>query len=209
MRHGHRLGPVHARAGWLAVAATLLQCTRLMSRQLWVLLAPSCEAAGGLCTTSPELLLQQRDETLRRWTSTVDGSRPITSDKKRSGAQAKLDHEQREIATGWVLSANKKIAGATRSFVLDSFDVNPSTVARYLAEFDLSRQMLGSRPRPENVSFEQWKATTTSWASTTTGSSSTTPISSGQSISPARPSSSSEIGEFNISVRSSTAACTS
>ena len=44
------------------------------------------------------------------------------------------------------------------SFVLDSFDVNP----RYLAEFDLSRQMLGSRPRPENVSFEQWKATTTS-----------------------------------------------
>ena len=43
------------------------------------------------------------DTTLRRWTSAVDGGRSVTSSKKRSGAQAKLDHEQREIATGWVL----------------------------------------------------------------------------------------------------------
>ena len=99
------------------------------------------------------------DETLRRWTSTVDGSRPITSDKKRSGAQAKLDREQREIATGWVLSADKKVDRRRyMGFVHDSFDVDisPPTASRYLAEFDLSRQMLGSRPRPENVSFEQY-----------------------------------------------------
>ena len=103
------------------------------------------------------------DETLRRWTSTVDGSRPVTSNKKRSGAQAKLDREQREIATGWVLSADKKVDRRRyMGFVHDSFDVDisPPTASRYLAEFDLSRQMLGSRP--ENVSFEQWKATTTS-----------------------------------------------
>ena len=86
--------------------------------------------------------------------------RPITSDMKRSGAQAKLDREQREIATGWVLSADKN--RRYMAFVHDSFDVDisPPTASRYLAEFDLSRQMLGSRP--ENVSFEQWKATTTS-----------------------------------------------
>ena len=89
--------------------------------------------------------------------------RPITSDMKRSGAQAKLDREQREIATGWVLSADKKVDRRRyMAFVHDSFDVDisPPTASRYLAEFDLSRQMLGSRP--ENVSFEQWKATTTS-----------------------------------------------
>ena len=56
---------------------------------------------------------------------------------------------------GFIISKQKNRRRFT-SFVLDSFDVNPSTVARYLAEFDLSRQMLGSRPRPENVSFEQY-----------------------------------------------------
>ena len=99
------------------------------------------------------------DETLRRWTSAVDGGRPVTSNKKRSGAQAKLDREQREIATGWVLSADKKVDRRRyMAFVHDSFnvDISPPTASRYLAEFDLSRQMLGSRPRPENVSFEQY-----------------------------------------------------
>ena len=44
------------------------------------------------------------------------------------------------------------------AFVHDSFhvDISPPTASRYLAEFDLSRQMLGSRPRPENVSFGQY-----------------------------------------------------
>ena len=124
-----------------------------MARQLWVLSAPGCEACA---RGRRKLLLQRGDETLRRWTSAVDESRPVTSIKKRSGAQAKLDHEQREIATGCVLSADKKVdLRRYRTFVRDLFDVDisPPTASRYLAEFDLSRQMLGSRPRPENIFF--------------------------------------------------------
>jgi hypothetical protein len=43
-------------------------------------------------------------------------------------------------------------------FIEDEFGVSisPSTACNYLAEFELSRRMLGSRPRDEGVSFDQY-----------------------------------------------------
>ena len=96
-------------------------------------------------------------QTVRDWTDAVDAGRPITSPAKRTGARKELSYEQRQVAAGWVLSADKKVdLRRFCSFVFDSFgvDISHPTASRYLAEFDLSRQMTGSRPRPPGVSLE-------------------------------------------------------
>jgi hypothetical protein len=43
-------------------------------------------------------------------------------------------------------------------FVKEKFgvDISPQTASRYLAEFELTRRMMGSRPRDPGVSFEQY-----------------------------------------------------
>jgi hypothetical protein len=98
-------------------------------------------------------------ETLRQWTLASGAGRPVTSNAKKTGARKKLGDEGRRVAAGWVLSQEKKV-GLRRygSFVEEEFDasISPMTASRYLAEFDLSRRMLGSRPRDEGVSFTQY-----------------------------------------------------
>jgi hypothetical protein len=87
------------------------------------------------------------------------GCRAIISDAKKTGARKSLDDEQRRVAAGWVLSQETKVdLRRYRSFVADQLDVtiSPSTASRYMDEADLSRRMLGSRPRDKGVSFEQY-----------------------------------------------------
>jgi len=98
-------------------------------------------------------------ETLRRWTNAVDGSQPVTSPHKHSGAPKALDEEQRRVAAGWVLCQERKVGCRQfRAFVSKSFgtDISQPTASRYLDELDLSWKMLGSRPRPAGVSFEMY-----------------------------------------------------
>ena len=81
------------------------------------------------------------DETVRRWTEAVDAGRPIVSPNKRTGAPKELSYEQRQVAAGWVLSADEKVnLQRYCGFCTDSFgvDISNSTAARYLAKFDLS-----------------------------------------------------------------------
>src|SRR3990167_996833 len=99
------------------------------------------------------------EETVRRWTDRISRGQPIISDAKQTGARKKLDFEERQVATGWVLSQDKKVDLRRYSrFVNETFDtqISPSTASRYLSEFELSRQMLGSRPRDVGVSFSQY-----------------------------------------------------
>ena len=99
------------------------------------------------------------EETLRRWTNAARAGEPIISPDKQTGAKKKVDNEQRQVATGWVLQQEKKINRRSYSgFVSDNFGVNisPGTASKYLAEFDLTRQMMGSRPRDPGISFEQY-----------------------------------------------------
>jgi hypothetical protein len=96
---------------------------------------------------------------LLRWTDAADAGQPITSANKRSGSQKVLDYEQRKIAAGWVLSEDEKVDRRRFSnYITDEFgvDISPPTASRYLAEFELSRQMMGTRPRPIGVSFEEY-----------------------------------------------------
>jgi hypothetical protein len=99
------------------------------------------------------------DGTLRRWTNASGAGEAIISKAKKTGARKRLDDEGRRVAAGWVLSQEKKVnLRRYRSFVSDEFDVgiSPATASRDLAESDLSRRMLGSRPRDEGVSFDQY-----------------------------------------------------
>jgi transposase len=99
------------------------------------------------------------ERTLLRWTDAADAGQPITSANKRSGSQKVLDYEQRKIAAGWVLSEDEKVDRRRFSnYITDEFgvDISPPTASRYLAEFELSRQMMGTRPRPIGVSFEEY-----------------------------------------------------
>ncbi len=99
------------------------------------------------------------EETLRQWTDASGAGRPIISIAKKAGRRKKLDDEGRRAAAGWVLSEDKKVDRRRyRSFVKEEFDVSvsPATASSYLAEFDLSRRMMGSRPRDKGVSFDQF-----------------------------------------------------
>jgi transposase len=98
-------------------------------------------------------------ETLRQWTDASGAGRSIISNAKKTGARKKLGDEGRRAAAGWVLSQEKKVDRRRyRSFVEEEFDVSisPSSASNYLAEFDLSRRMMGSRPREKGVSFDQF-----------------------------------------------------
>ena len=96
------------------------------------------------------------DETLRQWTLASGAGRPISSSAKRTGARKKLREAGRRVAAGWVLSQEEKVDRRRyRRFIKDELDtsISPTTASNYLAEFGLSRRMLGSRPRPEGVFF--------------------------------------------------------
>jgi hypothetical protein len=99
------------------------------------------------------------DETLRRWTYASRVGEPIVSNAKKTGARKSLDDEGRRVAAGWVLSEDKKVdLRRFRGFVEDEFGVSisPATATRYVEEHDLSRRMMGSRPRDKGVSFVQY-----------------------------------------------------
>lgn len=99
------------------------------------------------------------DETLRRWSNASGAGEPVISLEKKSGSTKKVDDEQRQVAAGWVLSQEKKVNRRRYSgFIKDEFDIDisPGTASKYLAEFDLTRQMMGSRPRDPGVSFDQY-----------------------------------------------------
>ncbi len=98
-------------------------------------------------------------ETLRRWTDASGAGQPIISKAKKTGARKKLGDEERRVAAGWVLQQEQKVDRRRFSgFVKDAFDVDlsPMSAFNYLAEFDLSRRMMGSRPRDIGVSFGQY-----------------------------------------------------
>jgi hypothetical protein len=83
----------------------------------------------------------------------------MISNAKKTGARKMLDEAGRRVAAGWVLSQEKKVdLRRYRTFVKDELDVSisPKTASNYLAEFDLSRRMMGSRPREKGVSFTQY-----------------------------------------------------
>ncbi len=98
-------------------------------------------------------------ETLRRWTDACGAGQPIISKAKKTGVRKKLGDEERRVAAGWVLQQEQKVDRRRFSgFVKDAFDVDisPMSASNYLAEFDLSRRMMGSRPRDIGVSFDQY-----------------------------------------------------
>ncbi|MEZ0208733.1 MAG: hypothetical protein ACAH17_00970, partial [Candidatus Paceibacterota bacterium] len=99
------------------------------------------------------------EESVRRWSNAAGRGQPVVSRSKGTGAGKKLDDEQREVAAGWVLRHEEKV-GLRRypGFISDAFgvDISPSTASSYLAEFDLTRRMMGSRPRDPGVTFEQY-----------------------------------------------------
>jgi len=99
------------------------------------------------------------EKTLRRWIKATAASRPVISPAKNSGNRIKLSGDEKLVASGWVLRQEKKadLRGYIR-FVKDAFDVTISkpTATRYLDEFELSRRMMGDRPRDIGVSFENY-----------------------------------------------------
>ena len=116
------------------MAASLLQCTRLMARCCWLPAArPRVACARG-----------RRNYCCSRETRPC-GAGPRQSHLTRNVAapQAKLDHEQRDIATGWVfLSANKKIAGASRRL---SSTLSMSTLATWPSLISVDRCWAAAR----------------------------------------------------------------
>ncbi len=141
------------------------------------------------------------DETLRQWANASGAGRPIITNAKKTGARKKLDNEGRRVAAGWVLSQEKKVdLRRYRAFVEDELDVSisPASASRYLAEFDISRRMLGSRPRDKGISFDQYakEAMTMLLGSITMDSFFPTLLLCGQLILRARPSSSSAISRM-------------
>ncbi len=141
------------------------------------------------------------DETLRQWANASGAGRPIITNAKKTGARKKLDNEGRRVAAGWVLSQEKKVdLRRYRAFVEDELDVSisPASASRYLAEFDISRRMLGSRPRDIGVSFGQYAKEGYDYVVGlhNNGFFLRDPSSSGQLILRARPSSSSTISRM-------------
>ena len=61
------------------------------------------------------------EETLRGWTQAVERGEPIISPDKNTGAEKKVDEEQRRVAAGWVLQGKKK---STASVTAGSYRTN-------------------------------------------------------------------------------------